>query len=179
MLSQHPRDKWSSSGRGWQLLPSQPGCPHLPSLLFLSLSSPCSRVKTPPGKGSAHSWRVQVVLYSPPPEKFTGAGIYTEELRPHQLSRDQQTSPGAPRTEPQRFPEMGTLWWHTKITWSIWDPQRFSKLAHLFYSKLRLNLILLQELPPQQTDSAKNCQHSARLSQWSVCVSSATGFSVP
>lgn len=123
--------------------------------------------------------RVQVVLFSLLPEKFTGAMSYTKELRPHQLSRDQQTSPGAPRTEPQRFPEMGTLWWHTKITWSKWEPQCFSKLAHLLYSKLRLNLILVQELPPQQTDSAKNCQHSARLSQWSVCVSSATEFSVP
>lgn len=86
MLPQHVMDKWSSRRRGRscslpsQDVPTSPPCFSSLSLLTLfqgqntSIKELCSLP------------RVQVVLSSPPPEKFPGAVIYTRELRPHHLN---------------------------------------------------------------------------------------------
>lgn len=110
VLSQHQLDKWSSSGREWSCsLPSQgvptspprfsslfhrsvPGSKHLDRRALLPpTSTSCSFLPTP--RGASESC-----------DLHQGA-----EATPLQRSRDQQTSPSAPRTEPQQFPEMGTL----------------------------------------------------------------------
>lgn len=160
MLSQH----WWINGAPWRRVAVGMSPRPLPAFPLSLLSY---RVKTPRWKELCSFLRVQAVLSSPPPEELW----FITKATP-----TQQRSANFP--QPQQFPGMGTLWWHIKITWSIWDLRCFSKLAHLFYSKLRLNLILVQELPPQQTVLKIASILQGSLSGLSVSLL-ATEFSVP
>lgn len=139
---------------------SVPGSEHLDKRALLLPRSPsCSFLPSPRG-ASVELW------FTPRSWGHTNpAGI--SKLLP----APQAGAPAIPR-------DGDTLWWHIKITWSIWDLQCFSKLAHLFYSKLRLNLILVQELPPQQTVLKIASILQGSLSGLSVSLL-ATEFSVP